>query len=88
MSFVHGSSLGPYHFVSKLLMCIVALLAIRRTFNFLRIFSAFSPIVTMLTSVIWQLRIFMTFYFILCLLFSLMLDVLGLANYKLAGKFR
>lgn len=88
MSFLHGSSLGPYHFASKLLMCIVALLAIRRTFNFLRIFSAFSPIVTMLTSVIWQLRIFMTFYFILCLLFSLMLDVLGLANTKLKGGFR
>jgi hypothetical protein len=30
----------------------------------------------------------MTFYFILCLLFSLMLDVLGLANYRLAGGFR
>ena len=53
MSFVHGSSMGPYAFVSKVLMCLVALLAIRRTFNFLRIFSAFSPIVTMLTSVIW-----------------------------------
>ena len=53
MSFVHGSSIGPYAFVSKVLMCLVALLAIRRTFNFLRIFSAFSPIVTMLTSVIW-----------------------------------
>jgi hypothetical protein len=30
----------------------------------------------------------MTFYFILCLLFSLMYGVLGLGNYKVGGKFR
>jgi hypothetical protein len=88
MSFVHGSSLGPYAFVSKLMMCIVALLAIRRTFNILRIFSFLSPIVTMLQNVIYELRIFMTFYAILCLLFSLMLGVLGVSNYRLEGKFR
>lgn len=79
---------GPEVFVSKLLMAIVVTLAIRRTFNFLRIFQAFSPIVTMLNNVIWQLRIFMTFYFILILLFSLMYGVLGVGNYNLPGKFR
>jgi len=88
MSLIHGSEIGPYAFVSKFLMCLVALLAVRRTFNFLRIFTFLSPIVTMLTNVIWALRIFMTFYFILCLLFSLMFGVLGIGNYKLEGSFR
>ena len=62
---------GPYTYISKVMMYIVLLSAIRRTFNFLRIFSFLSHIVTMLSTVIFQLRIFMTFFFILCLLFSL-----------------
>lgn len=79
---------GPDGFLSKLCMSIVVVLAIRRTFNFLRIFSAFSPIVTMLQNVIWKLRIFMTFYFILLLLISLMYGVLGVGNPKLPSRFR
>jgi len=87
MSIIHGI-LTPYHNISIILMCLVALLAIRRTFNILRIFTALSPIVTMLSNVIWQLRIFMTFFMIQTLLFSLMLGVLGIGNYKLEGEFR
>jgi len=87
MSVIHGIK-TPYHSTSILLMCIVAILAVRRTFNFLKIFTSLSPIVTMLTTVIWQLRIFLTFYFIQTLLFSLMVGVLGLGNYKLQGSFR
>ena len=86
MAFVHWGN--PYSFASKLLMSVIVTLAIRRTFNFLRIFNALSPIVTMLNNVIWQLRIFLTFYFILVMLFSLMYGVLGLGNYKLYGAFR
>lgn len=52
MTFVH-LELTPYHWISKVIMCTVCLLAIRRTFNFLRIFTALSPIVTMLSNVIW-----------------------------------
>jgi hypothetical protein len=85
MSFVHMDD--PYSFGSKLLMSIIVILAIRRTFNFLRIFSVLSPIVTMLNNVIWDLRIFLTFYFILVLLFSLMYGVLGLGNVFLKGAF-
>lgn len=85
MSFVHMNN--PYSFGSKLLMSIIVILAIRRTFNFLRIFSVLSPIVTMLNNVIWDLRIFLTFYFILVLLFSLMYGVLGLGNVALKGAF-
>jgi hypothetical protein len=86
MSFVHMSD--PYSFGSKLLMSIIVILAIRRTFNFLRIFSVLSPIVTMLNNVIWDLRIFLTFYFILVTLFSLMYGVLGLGNVFLKGAFQ
>ena len=43
----------PYSFLAKLNMSIVVSLAIRRTFNFLRIFDSLSPIVTMLNNVIW-----------------------------------
>lgn len=85
MAFVHMDN--PYSFGSKLLMSIIVILAIRRTFNFLRIFSVLSPIVTMLNNVIWDLRIFLTFYFILVLLFSLMYGVLGLGNVFLKGAF-
>ena len=79
---------SPYEWYSKYLMSLIVFLAIRRTFNFLRIFKMLSPIVVMLTNVIWQLRIFMTFYFILCILFSLWYSVVGVGNYKLRGKFR
>ena len=87
MTFVH-LELTPYNWISKVIMCTVCLLAIRRTFNFLRIFTALSPIVTMLSNVIWALRIFMTFYTVLMVLFSLMFGVLGIQNYKLEGKYR
>ena len=55
-------------------------LAIRRTFNYLRIFSALSPIVTMINKVVIDLNTFMLFYLILCVLFSLMWGILGLGN--------
>lgn len=87
MSFIHKSA-SPYDTLSVILMCTISLLAIRRTFNFFKIFTALSPIVTMLSDVIMQLRIFMTFYAIQTLLFSLMLGVLGIANPRLPGKFR
>jgi len=87
MSMIH-QELGPFHLISKILMCIVVTLAIRRSFNILRIFKMLSPIVTMLSNVIWSLQYFMTFYLILVLLLSLMLGVLGVGNYKLDGAFR
>lgn len=51
MAFVHWNN--PFSFASKLLMSVIVTLAIRRTFNFLRIFNSLSPIVTMLNNVIW-----------------------------------
>ena len=81
MSQLHDNpDIGPYFWFSKLLMIIVAILAIRRTFTLLRIFKVLSPIVTMLNNVIWDLRIFLTFYMILVVLFSLVYGVIGLQN--------
>lgn len=87
MSIIHIVQ-GPYLWYSKALMIIVVILAIRRTFSYLRIFKSLSPIVTMLQNVIWDLRVFLTFYVILTLLFSLMYGVLGLGNSKIPGGFR
>lgn len=64
------------------------MLALMKTFFFLRIFNALSPIVTMLTSVIYDLRIFLFFYTILILLFSLLLGILGIGNPNIPGGFR
>lgn len=88
MSQLHRAEPGPYHFVGKLFMIVVVILAIRRTFTFLRIFRDLSPIVTMLTNVIWDLRIFLCFYVILLTLFSLIYGVIGLGNHKQPGLFR
>jgi hypothetical protein len=56
--------------------------------NFFKIYGSLSPIVTMLNSVIWELRLFLTFYFILILHFALMFSVLGVGNWNLRGLFR
>mmetsp|Transcript_2923 Transcript_2923/g.4509 ORF Transcript_2923/g.4509 Transcript_2923/m.4509 type:complete len:216 (-) Transcript_2923:148-795(-) len=89
MSQLHDDpDIGPRTLLSKTLMIIVATLAIRRTFSFLRIFKLLSPIVTMLYNVMYDLRIFFTFYFILVTLFSLVYGIIGLGNYNLPGKYR
>ena len=64
-------------------MCIIVGLLIVKTFFFLRIFPTLTPIVVMLTNVIWDLKIFLLFYTILILLFSQLFAVLGLGNAQL-----
>jgi hypothetical protein len=71
---------GPYGPVSKIMMLIVVTLAIRRTFNYLRIFRMFSPIVTMIFQVLIDLNAFMLFFLILIVLMSLMYMVIGFSN--------
>jgi len=61
-------------------MLVVVTLAIRRTFNYLRIFRMFSPIVTMIFQVLIDLNAFMLFFLILILLMSLMYMVIGFYN--------
>ena len=49
-----------------------------KSFFFLRVYQTLAPIVVMLKTVIYDLRIFMLFYTILLLKFCLLLAVLGL----------
>lgn len=79
MAILHFT-IGAYAVASKLLMLLVVTLAIRRTFNYLRIFDKLSPIVSMINQVLSDIQTFMLFYFILVFLFSLMIGVLGVAN--------
>lgn len=88
MTVILHLTLGPLHKASRWLTCLNGLLLIRRTFTLLKIFEDLSPIVTMLSGVILDLKDFMTFYFIQCILFSLMLGVLGVGNPALEGKLR
>lgn len=78
---------GPLSNVGRILMLLVILCSIRRTFNFMRIFSAFCNLVTMMNNVIFQLRIFMTFFAIMITLFTLMFAVLGIGNVNIPGDY-
>lgn len=62
-------------------MTLVLLLALIKSLFFLRIFDSLSYLVTLLRSVIYDLRIFMLFYGILMFMFSLIIGVLGLSNF-------
>lgn len=63
-------------------MTILLLLALIKSLFFLRIFDSLSYLVTLLRSVIYDLRIFMLFYGILMFMFSLIIGVLGLSNFS------
>jgi hypothetical protein len=73
-------SLGPFHIFSRVTMCIIVAILVVKTFFFLRIFPLFTPIVVMLTNVVYDLRIFLVFYFILIGGMSQVFAVLGLGN--------
>ena len=64
-------------------MSTIVLILITKTFFFLRLFPTLTPIVVMITNVIYDLRIFLFFYFILILLFSQLFAVVGLGNRNL-----
>lgn len=87
MSIIHVI-LSPFNFLAKIVMISVIFLSVIRTFKFLRIFQAYSPIVTMLQNVIYDLRIFLFFYIILTALFSLLIGVLGIGNRNVPGIFK
>jgi hypothetical protein len=61
-------------------MCIIVVFIIIKTFFFLRIFPTLTPIIVMLKSVVYDLRIFLFFYIILISLFSQLFAILGLGN--------
>ena len=61
-------------------MTIILLQQLYKTFFFLRIFDSLSYIVTMLNQVLYDLRVFLLFYFILLIIFSFIFAVLGVGN--------
>ena len=79
---------SPFHFANKLLMTIILIQQIIKTFFFMRIFSKLSYIVTMINTVVYDLRVFLFFYFILIVLFSMVFAVLGVGNHKVPGEFK
>jgi len=64
-------------------MTIIFLIQIVKTMNMLRIFDPLSYIVTMLSNVVYDLRVFLYFYGIMVFLFSQVFNVLGIANGKI-----
>jgi hypothetical protein len=69
-------------------MVMVVIMSLVKTFFFLRIFDEYSTVVTMLTTVIFDLKIFLFFFMILNMMFSLLIGIIGLANTAVEGKFR
>jgi hypothetical protein len=69
-------------------MLIVIVIAVNKTFFFMRIFDSFSPIVTMLQVVTKDLLNFLFFFVILMLGFSLQIIVLALGNRAIDGAFK
>jgi hypothetical protein len=79
---------SPRDVMCKVFMLIIIFLGLLRTFTFLKIIASLSPIVTMLTNVVYDLRIFLFFYVILVVLFSLLLGILGIGNRNIEGNFK
>jgi len=80
-------TLDPRSLTCKIIMILIIFLGLLRTFTFLKIVASLSPIVTMLTNVVYDLRIFLFFYVILTVLFSLLLGIIGLGNRDIDGSF-
>ena len=60
-----------------MILVFVLFLQLTKTFFFMRIIMSFSYIVTMIINVIKDLRVFMIFFAILILMFSMIFDVLN-----------
>jgi hypothetical protein len=70
----------PQNFGSKLIMILVIWLSIARTFKQMRIMEVFAHIVEMLFQVTSDLKVFIFFYMIIIVLFSMLISVLGIGN--------
>lgn len=72
---------GTWDITSKIIMITLIFISCVKTLFYLKILKAFSYIVTMVISVVYDLRWFVAFYVILLIFFSLLLDVVG-RNYS------
>lgn len=77
----------PQNFGPKLIMIFVLALSIIRTFKQMRILEPFAHIVEMLFRVTFDLKYFIFFYFIIIVLFSMLISVLGIGNPKVEPLF-
>lgn len=64
----------------KIVMTIIFLMQIYKTFFFIQIFESYSYIVTMIFNVVADLSVFILFFFIKIFIFSQIISVIGLAN--------
>lgn len=81
---------GTWDYISKIVLIIVLLTTLNKSFAYMRIFKEFSYIVTMINCVVLDLRIFMVFFSILIVFFSMVLDVINRnksAEYEKVGFF-
>lgn len=82
------NTMDPHNLLNKILMTLLLLQQVIKTFFFLRIFDTLSYIVTMINKVIYDLRVFLLFYGILIVLFSMIFAVLGVGNPNVPGDFQ
>ena len=78
----------PQRFIAKLIMIIVIALSIARTFKQMRIIEVFAHIVEMLFQVGRDLQVFIFFYGIIIVLFSMLISVLGIGNPNIEPDFK
>ena len=82
------NAVSPQNFINKVILIIILMQQIIKTFFYLRIFETLSYIVTMINRVVYDLRIFLLFYGILIFFFSLIFGVMGVGNHYVEGGFR
>lgn len=74
-----------FEFHNKLLMTVIMLMQISKTFFFLRIFESLSFLVTMIYRVMSDLKVFLLFFSILIVLFAMVFAVIGVGNTNVPG---
>ena len=77
LNIIFQLTIGKHNIFTVINFCFIIVFLVIKTFFFLRIMESFTPIVIMMTNVIYDLRIFMLFYTILLFMFSLMFSVVG-----------
>lgn len=81
---------GTLELGAKIVFICVVMLCLMKTFFFMRIFMAYSYIVTMIVNVVADLKVFLLFFTILIIMFSAIFDVIAKSNadeYSKVGPF-
>jgi hypothetical protein len=78
---------NPLNISNKIIMSVLMIQQLIKSFFFLRIFDPLSYIVTMISRVIIDLQVFLLFYGILVLVFSMIFAIIGVGNANIPGNF-